>query len=279
MTGSGEPFVSVCLPAYNSKDYIARAIESVLGQSHCNLELVIVDDHSTDITPDVIKRYSDPRIRVIVNESRLGQKNNWNKALLEAKGRFIKLLPQDDILYPACLEKEVGAFMDPGNEGVALVCCTRHIINRDGRVLLKRSFKRRKGRLEGVRAVRESVRAGTNLIGEPAGVLFKSETAAEVGLFDDRHFYVLDLDYWCRILLTGDLYIIPEPLCAFRVARGSASIKVVSSQNKDFKDFIGFLFREERFHLTRTDCLRGKIKALVNRWLRQIFYKIIVKES
>ncbi len=279
MTGSGEPFVSVCLPAYNGEDYIARAIESVLGQSHNNLELVIVDDHSTDKTPDVIKRYSDPRIRVIVNESRLGQMNNWNKALLEAKGRFIKLLPQDDVLYPTCLEKEVGAFMDPGNKGVVLVCCTRHIINRDGRVLLKRSFKRRKGRLEGVRAVRESVRAGTNLIGEPAGVLFKSETAAEAGLFDDRHFYVLDLDYWCRILLTGDLYIIPESLCAFRVARGSASVKVVSSQNKDFKDFIGYLSREKRFHLTGTDRLRGRFRAVANRWLRQLFYKVIVKES
>jgi glycosyltransferase involved in cell wall biosynthesis len=279
MTGSGEPFVSVCLPAYNGEEHIARAIESVLGQFHHNLELVIVDDHSTDRTSDIIRRYSDPRIRVIVNESRLGQKNNWNKALLEATGKFIKLLPQDDILYPACLEKEVEAFMDPGNEGVALVCCTRHIINRDGRVLLKRSFKRRKGRLEGVRAVRESVRAGTNLIGEPAGVLFKSETAAEVGLFDDRHFYVIDLDYWCRILLTGDLYIIPEPLCAFRVAKGSASIKVVSSQNRDFRDFIKYLSREKRFRLTRSDRLRGRIKAWANRWLRQLLYKVVVKGS
>jgi glycosyltransferase involved in cell wall biosynthesis len=279
MTGSEEPLVSVCIPAFNGERYIGRAIESVLSQSHAHFELVIVDDHSEDNTAGVIKRYSDPRIRIIENASRLGQRDNWNRALREARGTYIKLLPQDDLLYPACLERQAEAFVGPGNGGVVLVCCARDIIDHTGRVILRRSFGRRGGRLGGTQAVKECVRAGTNLIGEPAGVLFKSEMAAQVGLFDDRHFYVIDLDYWCRMLLTGDLYVIREPLCAFRVSRGSASIKVASSQDRDFRAFIKYLARVGRFRLTRLDCLRGEIRALANRLLRQLFYKIIVKES
>jgi glycosyltransferase involved in cell wall biosynthesis len=279
MTGSEAPLVSVGIPAFNGERFIGAAIESVLGQSYGRFELIIVDDRSSDGTADIIKGYSDPRIRVMANSSRLGQMGNWNKTLGEARGTLIKLLPQDDLLYPTCLERQVEAFAKPENQGVALVCCARDIIDPSGRVILRRSFRRRKGRLAGVRAVKESIRAGTNLIGEPAGVLFQSAAVDKVGLFDDRNFYVIDLDYWCRALLTGDLYIIPEPLCAFRVSGGSASLRVASSQDKDFRNFIRFLARDERFHLTGVDGFRGKIKAFANRRLRQLFYKMIVKEA
>ena len=142
MSVSGRPLVSVCIPSYNGEGYIGRAVESVLAQTQDDFELIILDDQSTDRTVDVIKRFSDPRIRLIVNSSRLGQMGNWNKALREAVGSFIKLLPQDDLLYPACLEKQTDAFSKPENEGVALVCCERDIIDDAGRIILRRSFKK-----------------------------------------------------------------------------------------------------------------------------------------
>ena len=76
-----------------------------------------------------------------------------------------------------------------------------------------------------------------------------------------------------------DLFIISEPLCAFRVGRRSASVRVASSQDKDFRGFIRFLARDDRFRLTCWDCRRGDINALANRLLRQFFYKIIVKAA
>jgi len=279
MTDSPTPLVSVCLPSYNGQDFIKSAIVSVLNQSYGLFELVIVDDHSSDRTLDVIGRFADPRIRVIANPSRLGQMGNWNRALGEARGRYVKLLPQDDELRPNCLQRQVECLEKPENGDIALACCAREIIDARGRVILKRSFGKRHGRLAGRLAVRACVRAGTNLIGEPAAVLFRSQAASRAGSFDDRDFYVIDLDYWCRMLQDGNLFVLPEALCAFRVGRQSASFRVAASQDRDFRAFIKRLSGTGRFSLTRRDLLQGRGRALANRLLRQLFYKFVVREA
>jgi len=279
MLKPAEPLVSVCIPVYNCDRYIGQAIESVLSQTYPNLELVIINDDSTDQTLDVVRSYLDPRIRVVMNERRLGHQDNWNKALTEARGEFLKLLPADDLLYPDCLRRELEILAAPENKGVALVCCSRDVIDSRGKVLLKRSFKSKKARVNGSQAIRASIRAGTNLIGEPGAVLLRSEDARQAGLFDARYFYVIDLDYWRRLLARGDLYIIPDVLCAFRVAKGSASVSVAASQSRDFRRFIRELRKTEPRVLSGLDCLIGEFMALANRWLRSLFYRLIVRES
>jgi glycosyltransferase involved in cell wall biosynthesis len=95
------PLVSVCVPAYKAERFIAATIESVLAQTTEDWELVVVDDASPDGTYDVAARYAgDGRVRVARNATNLGPVGNWNHVVAQARGRYVKLLCSDDLLYP-----------------------------------------------------------------------------------------------------------------------------------------------------------------------------------
>ena len=95
--------ISVILPVYNSQDYITKSIESVLSQTFADFELIIVNDGSTDNTPDIINEFEDNRIRVL-NQSNQGPGAARNRALEIAEGRYIMFLDSDDWLCPDALE-------------------------------------------------------------------------------------------------------------------------------------------------------------------------------
>ena len=96
------PLVSVLMTAYNRDSFIASSIESVLAQTLDDLELVIVDDGSSDHTLEIARSYErlDPRVRVVVNERNLGDYGNRNRAAELARGSFLKYHDSDDLMYP-----------------------------------------------------------------------------------------------------------------------------------------------------------------------------------
>jgi len=97
--------VSVLIPAYNAEALLPEAIESVLAQRFTDWELIIVDDASTDRTFDVAMTYvGDRRVRVVRNQKRLGKWSNHNRCAELARGKFLKFLHADDLLYPLCLQ-------------------------------------------------------------------------------------------------------------------------------------------------------------------------------
>jgi len=100
------PTVSILTTVYNREKYIAACIESVLASTYQDWELIIVDDVSTDTSLAIAKSYEkkDSRIKVYINEKNLGDYPNRNKAASCAKGKYIKYLDADDIIYPHGLE-------------------------------------------------------------------------------------------------------------------------------------------------------------------------------
>ena len=103
------------MPSYNTGQFISETIESVLNQSYSNWELIIVDDCSTDNTDDVVKNYlKDNRIRYIKNDNNSGAAVSRNKALREAKGKWIAFLDSDDLWESDKLKKQI-AFMEINN--------------------------------------------------------------------------------------------------------------------------------------------------------------------
>lgn len=100
------PLVSVLMTSYNREDYIAEAIQSVLSSTFQNYELIISDDASTDRTVEIAKSYAakDSRIQVYINEKNLTDYPNRNKAAAYAKGKYIKYLDSDDVMYPYTLQ-------------------------------------------------------------------------------------------------------------------------------------------------------------------------------
>lgn len=104
--------VSIITPSYNTAKFIGKTIESVQAQTYQNWEMIILDDCSSDNTDEAVKPYlADQRIKYIKNEKNFGAAVSRNKALREAKGKWIAFLDSDDLWAPEKLEKQIG-FME-----------------------------------------------------------------------------------------------------------------------------------------------------------------------
>lgn len=99
--------VSVIMPSYNTAEYIKQSIQSVIDQTYTNWELIIVDDCSTDNTDEIVKSIDDDRIIYLKNEKNSGAAVSRNRALKEAKGKWIAFLDSDDLWLPEKLEKQL----------------------------------------------------------------------------------------------------------------------------------------------------------------------------
>jgi glycosyltransferase involved in cell wall biosynthesis len=105
------PKVSVLMPMYNARKYLAETVESILGQTFENFELVAIDDGSTDDSAEIIARFTDPRIRLVRNEKNLGIARTLNMGVGICHGEYIARMDADDIAVPSRLEKQC-AFLD-----------------------------------------------------------------------------------------------------------------------------------------------------------------------
>ena len=92
--------VSIIMPSYNTAQYIAETIQSVINQTYQNWELIIVDDCSSDDTDIVVGKIKDPRIKYIKNQRNSGAAVSRNRALRMANGRWVAFLDSDDLLKP-----------------------------------------------------------------------------------------------------------------------------------------------------------------------------------
>lgn len=99
--------VSIITPSYNTAQYIGETIKSVLNQTYTNWEMIIVDDCSTDNTDEIVAQYTDKRIKYIKNEKNSGAAVSRNRALREAKGRWIAFLDSDDLWMPDKLSNQI----------------------------------------------------------------------------------------------------------------------------------------------------------------------------
>src|SRR5689334_17359944 len=100
------PKISVLIPTYNYAHYLDETIQSVLNQSFKDFELIIVDNHSTDNTEEVVSKYlADERVSYHKNEKNLGLVGNWNMCLTYPKAEYIKFICADDMIHPEMLDK------------------------------------------------------------------------------------------------------------------------------------------------------------------------------
>ena len=272
---SSHPTVSVCIPTYLGAAHLGQAIDSVLGQRFTDFELLVVDDQSPDDTAGILSRYQDPRLVYVRNAVNLGPEGNWNRCLELAKGRYFKLLPHDDLLHPFCLERQVAILEADLDEEIALVFSARSILDPQGRLLARRGYPRGKeGRIKAREVVRACIRQGTNLLGEPGAVLMRLAMARRVGSFDASLPYVIDLDYWFRLLAHGDAWYCPESLAMFRISRRQWSFVIGRSQHRDFMAFVRRNPAQATYVSGRLDILSARVMTWVNNALRLVFYKL-----
>jgi glycosyltransferase involved in cell wall biosynthesis len=125
------PKVSVVIPAYNHERYVGPAIESVLGQTAGDLELIVIDDASADATWEVVQSYSDGRIRASRHEQNQGAVKTLNEGLRLARGEYLTLLNSDDAYHPERLQ----ALLEAVDGGAEFVATDVELLEGDGEVM------------------------------------------------------------------------------------------------------------------------------------------------
>lgn len=122
----GDPLVSICIPVYNGRDYVDECLTAACTQTYKNLEVLVVDDCSTDESVSVIERWcsADSRVRLVRNPENVGLVTNWNRCVDLANGEWIKLLFQDDSIG----ESYVEVMLRHGRNGRTFLVCDRRIV-------------------------------------------------------------------------------------------------------------------------------------------------------
>ena len=129
------PLVTVIIPTYNRADLLPRAVSSVLNQTYAALELLIVDDGSTDGTAEVVKRFQDPRVRFLRLDQNQGQCAAMNAGIEAARGDWVCFLDSDDEYLETCIERQMTVFQTRGSEALGVVYVLSGERTPDGRVI------------------------------------------------------------------------------------------------------------------------------------------------
>ena len=269
------PRVSICVPVYNGAAFLRDTLKSILSQTWKDYELLVIDNASTDGTLDILNEMSDPRLKVVCNSYNVGPILNFNKCLAMAQGEFIKFVCADDVLHHKCVERQMDVFDSVSNNDVVMVNSGRKVIDASGRGWMVRRYGAFRGMVPGKVAIRRVVRAGSNLIGEPSATLLRTDIVRRVGGFASEQNFCMDLDLWCRMLLEGDLFVLPDELCFFRVSAASWSVDIGRSQMGAYARFVERIGSDARYGLTWWDRRVGIVNGWANGMGRRIFYSIL----
>jgi len=223
-----KPLVSICIPTFNRANHITDALNYAIQQTYSNVEILVVDNCSTDSTMQICQQFKqkDSRISIYQNDTNIGACANLNRCVELAKGEYIKFLLSDDIILPTCVERMMEIFEKFPT--VKLVACREDRIDNVGTVVSKDLPPIETGLISGRKTIKDNLYSNgffSNFIATPSGVLIKTIDFASG--FDPSMHWALDLELWLRILLLGgDYYRIDEPLALARDHKGSSTTVV-----------------------------------------------------
>ena len=210
------PTVSVLIPAYNYGHFVAQAIDSALGQTRLPLEVIVVDDGSTDDTPRVLAAYVD-RIRILRRHNG-GVSRALNVAARQSRGDVLAFLDADDRWLPAKLERQVERLVADSNLG--LVHCGVEEIDGSGNFLRSRLDGIEGDAAEALLMMRAGILGGGSAAIVPRGVF------EEVGGFDPEISVSQDWDLFFRIASRHRIGFVAEALVQYRLHGGNQHLKV-----------------------------------------------------
>lgn len=258
-----EPVASVIIPTYNGQKHLRETIESVLNQTFEDFELIIVDDASDDDTDQIVRDYlGDPRISYHPYPSNKGLGGNWNRGVSLAKGTYLKILCQDDLIAPDFLEKAIGILNQ--YDSVSLVTSYQKLIGNSDQVRKLNIFPS-VGQLDGKKAQIHNLQHYF-WIGSPSAVMFRRRDL-KVGLFDASFTCSIDVEMWMRLLAVGNLYVIPRILCYSRVHGGQESMTCYRTLGF-LRDEIRILYRIRNNPSGYSDWPEEEWRRAWNRYIR-----------
>jgi glycosyltransferase involved in cell wall biosynthesis len=231
--------VSIVLPVYNGERYLREGLDSILAQNYPHWELIVVDDCSTDATPEILRDYSarEPRIRIHRNEHNLKLPASLNVGFALSKGDILTWTSDDNLFLPQMIERLSEALA--ANPGVDFVYAAQEIIAEDGRSLW----------------VQPSAPPETlchfNIVN--ACFAYRRRVHTACGNYDDGLRLVEDWDYWLRVAARFEMLALPDCLYRYRTHAGT-----LSNRHGDTRWLV-----EERM-------LLANLPRLANRWPRGV---------
>jgi len=216
VTVSRKAPASVCIPTFNGARYLREAIDSVLRQTHADFELVIVDDASEDGTEDIVRSFSDDRIRFKKNPEHLGMVANWNRCLELSTAFYVTVFHQDDVMLSEALERKIAVMEE--NPAVGMVHSNVQQIDASGGVLSNWWYSEPRPEDGGVHSGRvlfDRLLWGANVVCCPS-VLLRRECYQRLGGFDEELPFTADWEMWMRVALHYDVAYLTMPLVQYR---------------------------------------------------------------
>jgi len=223
--GSRRPRVSICIPSYNRATFIRRTLEAALQQAVDDMEIVVLDDGSTDGTLEVAESYRDPRLRVVRADRHYGLGANFNRCLEVARGAYVKILCDDDLLYPNAIDRladGLDRFPD-----ASFATSAWDLLDEGGSVRMTARLVKRApedGVLVGLREIVRSSWLFRNRIGNPSSILLRRAALGELR-FNTEYRQMMDWELWLRLLKRGPLLYVPQVLSANQLHSGAVSVK------------------------------------------------------
>jgi glycosyltransferase involved in cell wall biosynthesis len=244
--------VSVVVAAYNAEQWISATLRSIFSQSCLPLEVIVVDDGSTDQTPRILES-EETSIRYERQEHR-GQPAARNAGIRSARGEYVAFLDADDLWYPKKLESQID-FVDRTNS--AWVICDADWIDRTGKKVSLRSPPLHEGNVLRTLFLENFIKSATPIV--------RRKVFDEVGFFDERPEARIgeDWDMWLRIAARYPLGVIPEALAAIRLhATSMIALASIAERTDGLERVVNRAVEREPTSLA----------ALKNRALENIYY-------
>lgn len=251
------PKVSVLMSVYNGSPYLQDSVNSVLNQSFSDFEFIIIDDHSTDDSWQVLTDFSrrDSRIILLQNEENIGLTRSLNKGLQVAQGEYVARQDADDISLPPRFTEQV-AYLDESRE-VVLVSANYSYIDAQGSFIKSLS-------LSDDPDVTGWYLLFYNRIGAHGLAMFRREEAIASGGYLETFRYSQDYEFWQRLRMVGKLKILPEILQLYRRSHSES----ISVQAKPEQEALSVMASQRAIEsLTAKKLSTSEIKDLKHFWL------------
>ncbi|UFH46510.1 glycosyltransferase [Flavobacterium galactosidilyticum] len=252
-----KPLVTVICLCYNHASFAIEALESVLGQTHPNVELIVADDFSTDNSVQVINNWlkQHPEIQFIANKENLGNTKTFNKCLKLAKGEYIIDLAADDLLKPDSIVNQLKGFEESIYGNLGLIYGNAELINEDGRYIkdyFETNSNQKRIRRQPTGDIYIGLLNGNNNLCSISS-LVKREVFDSLNGYDENLAYE-DYDFWIRASRIYNFDYVDKILVQKRVLKDSMYTLLTQKNNKKTRRFnhSTYLILQKAFKLNRT---------------------------
>jgi glycosyltransferase involved in cell wall biosynthesis len=256
-----KPKISVVATTYNHENYILECIESVLGQTFENIELIVVNDGSTDGTEDQIKRISDDRL-VYIKQENQGPSSALNTGIAACRGHYVAIMSGDDICEPYRLARELQQYSFDSRKKIIFGDCS-YIDDNGNRIDYKDStIKIRPELINRTSVIKELFDKGNYLCASSA---FSEKTVFdELGLFNPLLLQLQDYEYWVRAVINGiDIVQMPDKVIRYRIRSKQGNLSALTPESEIRTEFEYFKVFSEFLSISASDYRNafGKIEG------------------